>query len=247
MIPAVLRMAFSLSVLATCGGLVAACGGGGGGPIAKTRAEAFANAVNLRSGDLPGMGILVPDFETRNGPLFGSCTTHLNASDEIVGAESPWFLRSSGQRRVGTGVIVGRPPVEGVHSIVYVMRDAGLASGNLAAARGAAAPACVERVIVKDASEQLVRGEPYKREIRVTSLPFPIAGVAGYGFRVRGTLAAAVFHQKKRSAFYEDTFGFAVGPAEIVLHTDGATRAFPSVLEQHLLSLLYDRAKARPL
>lgn len=78
-------------------------------------------------------------------------------------------------------------------------------------------------------------------------MPFPIPGVAGYGLRVRSTVAGAVYHEKKRLAFYEDTFGFAVGRAEIVLHADGVIRPFPSATEQRLLSRRYELAKAHAL
>jgi hypothetical protein len=207
----------------------------------------YGKAVNLRGGDVPGMGTLVAGFETHNGPPFDSCATHVGASGEVVGIESPWFVRSRGQRHLRAGVIVGRPPVEGVHSVVYVMRGPDLASRSVAALRRSGAPGCVELLSAKPASRRLVGREPYKLDIRASSLPFPLAAVAGYGVRVSGTLAAALYHQSKRSAFYEDTFGFAVGPAEIVLHADGAARPVPSAVEGRLLSVLYDRAKAHAL
>jgi hypothetical protein len=122
------------------------------------------------------------------------------------------------------------------------MREQALASRNIAAVQSAGAPGCVERLNVGEASGRLVGHEPYKRQIKASSLPFPLSGVAGYGMRVRSTLAAAPFHQKQRPANYEDTFGFAVGPAEIVLHAVGVARPFPSAAEQRLLALLYRRA-----
>jgi hypothetical protein len=216
--------------------------------VPKARAVAFANAVNVRSGDVPGMVTSVRGFETGVGPPpFGSCTTNVHASDRVVAVESPRFLRSGGQRRVGGLVIVGRPPIVGLHSVVYVMREPGLASRDVVAARRDGAPECVERLSAREAAGRLIDREPYKRDIAVSSLPFPLAGVVGYALRVDGTLAARPFHQKKRPAFYEDTFGFAAGPAEIVLHTAGAPRPVPSAEEQRLLSLLHERAKAHAL
>jgi hypothetical protein len=53
--------------------------------------------------------------------------------------------------------------------------------------------------------------------------------------------------KEDRPPFYEDTLGFIVGPAEIVLHTFGSPRPFPAATERHLLSLLYSRAKAHQL
>ncbi|HTD58024.1 MAG TPA: hypothetical protein VK672_03940 [Solirubrobacteraceae bacterium] len=78
-------------------------------------------------------------------------------------------------------------------------------------------------------------------------MPFPIPGVTGYGLRVRSTVAGTVYHEKQRLAFHEDTFGFAAGPAEIVLHADGVTRAISPAVERRLLLVLYSRAKAHEL
>src|SRR5271167_3639489 len=116
-----LRMTLSLLVLPACAALVVGCGDGGDAPIAKTRAVAFANAVNLRGGDVPGMATLVSGFETKNGPPFGSCAAHIGASDQVAAVESTWFVRSSGQRPGRVVGAVEQPPVEGVHSVVYVM------------------------------------------------------------------------------------------------------------------------------
>jgi hypothetical protein len=81
----------------------------------------------------------------------------------------------------------------------------------------------------------------------VLAIPFPLTGVRGYGLRVRGTFAAAAFHQKKREPFYEDTFGFSVGPAEIILYTVGVGRPFASAEEHRLLSLLHGRAQTHEI
>jgi hypothetical protein len=226
---------------------MAACGGGGGGAVDKTRAVVFAGTVNLRGGDVPAMGTLVAGFETANGPHFGSCTSDLGASDEVVAVESPWFLRYRGQRRGRIYTVRARPPVEGVHSVVYVLRESGLASRDVGALRTGDAAACVQRLSVREASGRFIGREPRKCQIKALALPFPLAGVTGYGLRVRGKLAGATFHQRKRLAFYEDTFGFAVGPAEVVLYAEGVERPYPPAMERRALSLLYQRAKAHAL
>jgi hypothetical protein len=140
-----------------------------------------------------------------------------------------------------------QPPVEGAHSVVYVMREPALASRNVASGRTAVAPECITKLSAQYASGRVIGHEPYKLRISASAIPFPVAGVAGYGLRVQGTLSASLYHLKKRSAYYEDTFGFAVGPAEIVLHATGVPWPFPASEERRLLSLLYDRAKAHAL
>jgi hypothetical protein len=248
MIPHVLRMTLSLLALATCSALVAACGGGGSDPVSKAHAVSYANAVNLRAGDVRGMTNVLSGYEVRSAPPFGvfDCATHVSRSDEVVALSSPWFLRSTGQPQTRLSLLRPRLPLETTHSVVYVMRAPAFASHNVAAAGTPSARACVERN-VRQASERLVGRELLKRQIKVTSLTLPPSGIAGFGMRVSGTLAAAKFHQKTRPAFYEDTFGFAVGSAEVVLRAAGVARPFPSAMERRLLSLLYKRAKAHAL
>jgi hypothetical protein len=249
MMAPVSRPAISLLALCLCSSLLVACGSAGGVHLSKTQAQAFATAVNLRNDDLPGMGTLVAGFQAKDGPPFRGCTTHIAAADIVRAIDSPWFLRSKQQRRFGAHVLAGRPPVEAVHSVVYVMNQPALARNNIAAARNPDTAACVQRAAIKESSGRLIGHEAYKREIHATSLPFPLIGVPAfsrsipaYGLRVTGTIAGAVYHQKDRQKFYDDTFGFAVGPVEIVLHADGVGRPFPAEEERHLLFVLYGRA-----
>jgi hypothetical protein len=232
---------------ATCGALASACGGEAGSPLPKTRAVAFADAVNLRPSDVPWLGISVFAFQNRNLPPFNSCTTRLDSSDEVVAVHSSWFLHARSERHFGPQVVALRPPVEAVNSRVYVMRTSRLATGGVAAARSASIASCVQRTIVKESSGQLIGREPRKSQIEASPLSFPLAGVVGYGWRVRGTLAASSYHLRKRPTFFEDTFGFAVGPAVIVLHASGLGLPFPATAEHRLLSRLYSRAKTSPL
>jgi hypothetical protein len=241
---AVACRAVMLAAFAVCV-VLAGCGGGGIAVVGKTRAIAFAHTVNLRDADVPAMATIVASFETKNRPPFSGCTTRVATADQVAAVESPWFLRSKSRSRNRFAVPV--PPVEGVHSVVYVMRGSGVASRNVASGRRAGAPECVTGQSVLDAAGAFSGREPRKAGIRGSAIPFPLAGVAGYGLRVQGTFAAAYYHLKQRPAYYEDTFGFAVGPAEIVLHDVGVERPFPAGEERRLLSLLYDRANAHAL
>jgi len=240
---------FVNSLLALSSFLLAACGGAGTTHLSKAQAQAFATAVNLRNHDLPEMGTFVAGFQTKNGPPFSGCAVHITAAEEVRAVDSPRFLRSKQQRHVGTRVLAGTPPVRATHSVVYVMTEPAVARNNIDSLRNAGSAGCVQRQAIKDSSGRLIGHEPYKREIHATSLPFPLTGVPAfsrsipaYGLRVTGTIAAAVYHQQHRQKFYEDTFGFAVGPVEIVLHADGVGRPFPAEEERHLLSVLYGRA-----
>lgn len=229
-----------------CVNVIGGCGVGGTDPATKPRAIAFARAVNIRRADVPGMSVYVAAFETKNGPPYSDCTTNVDARDRVAAMESPWLLRS--KRRLPSPVRFAMPvpPVESVHSVVYVMREPVIASRNVASGRRATTPECLMRLRTKETSGRLIGDEPYKLGISASSIPFPLAGVAGYGLRVQGTLAAAVYHLKMRPTYYEDTFGFAVGPSEIVLVFAGVERPFPFGEERRLLSL-YSRAKAQQI
>jgi hypothetical protein len=193
------------------------------------------------------METLVLGFQTADGPPFGNCAPRVGSLNEVVAQESPRFVRSLGKKYALVHGTLPRGPTEGVHSIVYVTKGANLARDNVAAARDRNALGCVARLRAREARGRFIDGEPYKRGIKVSSLFFPVPSVAGYGFRVSGTVAGAAYREKKRLPFYEDTFGVAVGSSEIVLHADSIVRPVSSAEEGRLLSLLYDRAKARPL
>jgi hypothetical protein len=243
---AAVKLAVAIFAIGILGTMMVACGGTSE-QGARVQALAFANAVNLRASDVPGMGMSVRGFQNHSKPPFDTCATHIRASDEVAAIESLRFVRSRGQRRLRAGVIVGKPPITGGHSVVYIMRDPRIARDNVAAATRTSAPACVQEMSAKETLGRGSGGEPYKRGIRAASLPFPLAGVAGYWLHVQGTVPGTAYHEKQRLPFYEDTFGFAVGPAEIVLHANGVAEPFPAVEERRLLSLLYGRAKAHAL
>jgi hypothetical protein len=139
---------------------------------------AFAEDVNLKSSDVPPDGILVHGFETKAGPPFGSCATRLTRADMIVGAESSWFLRARAVQRLRDGRIVRaeQPPIEGTHSVVYVLRNPGFATRNVSAARSAPMQSCVERASVHGASGHFLGREPYKTQITTSASHFRSLG-----------------------------------------------------------------------
>ena len=233
--------------LMVCVTLVGGCGSDSPDPVTKSQAIAFARAVNIRRADVPGMSVYVKAFETKNGPPYSDCTTSVNARDRVAAVESLWLLRAKHRLPSPVHFTMPVPPVEGVHSVVYVMRRPDIASRNVVSGRRVATPVCLMRLRTKETSGRFIGDEPYKLKIKASAMTFPVAGVAGYGLRVQGTLAAAVFHLKTRPTYYEDTFGFAIGPSEIVLVFSGVGHPFPFAEERRLLSLLYCRAKAHEI
>lgn len=236
-----------LPTAAVCMVLICACGADSAEPVTKRQATAFGRMVNIQRSDVPGMAVYVAAFETWNGPPFGRCTTNVSEQDRVAAIESPWLLRS--KRRLPSPVRFAMPvpPVEGAHSVVYVMRESSIASRNVAAGRRITTPGCLTKLKAKEAARRFVGREPYKLGITASAIPFPLARVGGYGVRVQGTLARSVYNLKVRPTYYEDTFGFAVGSAEIVLVVTGVERPFPFGEERRLLSLLYSRAKTHEI
>ncbi len=236
-----LRGTITAMALTASGVLSAGCGSDPPHLVTKHEAAAFAHAVNLRAGDVPGLTRTVPALPAPSEP-FGSCPHGAPIGSEIVALNSPGFRRAKAER----GESVSSIPVETDHSTVYVMRSPAVVSRLVAVARTAKARDCTQRKLAK--GESLKQGhERFESQIKVSSLAFLLPGIAGYGIRVGGTLAAALFHTGRRAPFYEDTFGFAVGTAEILLSVDSLPQPPSPADERRLLMLLYNRAKAHKL
>jgi hypothetical protein len=107
------------------------------------------------------------------------------------------------------------------------MRTAPLARRELAATVSARGRVCLARVIRHVYAGGKGRGIA---DVEVVSLPSPIQGVAAFGFQVTGSLPPGLPGRPGGHApLYEDTLGFVVGSAEIILETEGIPRPFPAV------------------
>jgi hypothetical protein len=229
MIPSVLRIAATCPLLAATAVLVAGCGASGHSasvPITRAQAVAFARAVNLRSGDVPGMH----GFGGRetNGSVvsFRLTPTHgcgYADSGEEFDVYSPVFRRLD-RRRVGGGYL--SLPAEGLHSKVAVKQRAAEQE------RDFSAHVCDE-----------AQSEAAGRSTRTQALPSPLPGVRMLGERTRRAVPKDVFGTSN-VALYSDRFSFVVGAAEVVLVVSSAPGPPHAELERRLLSLLYDRAEA---
>ena len=214
-----------------------------------TRAQAvrFAQAVNLTGRDVPDAGVVTRSFQTGNGPPLGPCTVQPRPSARVAALESAWFARLRGRpvRHVpGEGRTL---PVQGMHSVVYVLSNPGLAGAYVQGLRKPDAAGCVQRLRISESTG--VRGAALtaKAGLMATSLPFPVAHAGGYWIRVQGTDLTVPPGWHTRPPFYEDTFAFAVGPAVVVLHADAAPGPVPAGEERRLVALLRSRADAHAL
>jgi hypothetical protein len=236
-----------LLLLIVTGALAAGCGSSGGSStssgsliagtsITKARAVAYAQAVNLGAADLPGSSIIKAEGErkapTTAGVEFERCAGGVNPERRIVDIHSPSFSVAS----AGEG---GR-----VRSAVEVMPTAALAARNNAVARSARGRACLARSLPEQSTGQLRHGP-----VSISSLPNLLPGAAGsFGLRLTTTVTGRNLRGGQiRTRVYMDVFGFVSGPAQISLTALGVSRPVPSATEQHLLPLLFSRAREHKL
>ena len=232
--------------------LVSGCGGGSGttgtaataasATAANSRAVAYARAVNLRASDVPGMVSRVRERRAGAPPLGAAvarCDGGVIRADEVVGIRSPRF-RNQPQHQSGQGSASIRLSTEAVTSEVYVMRSEALAHKDVAAAISPRGRACLARVRKRAEAERL------ERHVEVSALPVALAGTSAYGLRVSGVEVGEP-HSSSGAHIYSDTFGFAVGPAEVVLRATGMGHPVKSSTARRLLAVLYSRAKAHQL
>jgi hypothetical protein len=218
--------------LLACGVVGAlAAPGGESTPISRTQAVAYAHAVNLRPGDVPGMHSfggseangLVVKFRLTPATGCGSAD-----SGEEFDVYSPVFRRLGRRHRASVHGYLSLP-AEGLHSKVDVKQSAAEQERDFSAVM------CDNAHIVKT-----------RRSARHQVLPSPLPGVGLLGTRTWRTAPKAMFGTANVT-LYSDRFSFVVGPAEIVLAITSAPGPPRTELERRLLSLLYSRAEAHKL
>jgi hypothetical protein len=237
-------------------GVLAGCGGGSS---LSTGAAEAGRAINLRPGDVPGLvaGPAPRHPERTVGPFGRSierCDGGVAGPRGIAGLASPWFthMKTRGSQH-GSGIVplesLHSPPrFELVHSIVYVFASEAAALRELRAIRSAGARRCIARRMAGDKFISRVNGKPATetpayRHIRVVARP-PWLGPHSYGLRATGD---SRFGPGPARPSYADSLGFVIGRVLVVLFATGESRPLPATTQQHLLSLLYYRARAHRL
>jgi hypothetical protein len=249
------------AVAATCV-LVVGCGGNdvasatrAGMPITRAQVIVYADAVNVRAGDLPGLGGGMPPTkrEITRGPFTAAmekCDPTVIHAGKVIGIISPHFTRSTAHKH-GSSKGLSFTSTEGVSSSVYVTEGPRLASREVSALNTARARLCAKQFFmnekVKGVGERHSEEKRLYPEAEVTALStsaFPDRSVFG----LRLAAAVSISEGSGHTTYYEDFLGFAVGPTLIILSDDGYNpRAFPSAAERHLLAVLYQRAEAHKL
>lgn len=204
-------------------------------PQAQAKAAAFARAVNLRATDVPGFAVSHAQLRHRE-----------SASEKLLSRE----LRAcAGSQREGKALYEANSgeferkaslASQGVSSQVAVQQSSASAAKGLATFRSSRARSCLSRYFAKLLSGLSTHGtRASKISTKYGSPPAP--GTAGaFGLRVTATLS----FRSVQIPFYLDYLVFVDGAAEVSLRSIGTPMPFPPRAEEHLFSLLVERAKA---
>jgi len=125
--------------------------------------------------------------------------------------------------------------------MVAVMPTAALAARDLAAIRSKRGEACLEKALSKDISEGSGGQTPYVSVSKAED-PLKASGVDG-SFEYKMSTDVS---EEDGSSYgnYLDIFGFVEGSAEVTLTAGGSSGPVAPETEQHLLSILFKRARA---
>jgi len=258
-----MRLLAAISVLLASGGLLVACGGSGNTastpartsssatktapPRARTpprssaasaharaQALAFARAVNLRAGDLPGFHA-------------SSEHEHHGAGEKRLEAELLRCADSAGASRgiaeSGSGDFQRRASIISlsVSSEVSVWQTPALAAKELAAFHSGRLPKCLSHYFSGLLSNQQFRGATVSPISTKQGSP-PAPGTSGsFGLRFKATVT---LRHSIPIPLYIDVLGFVKGSAEVSLLATGLPEPVPAEAEEHLFRLLLARATA---
>jgi hypothetical protein len=208
------------------------------GPLTRSRAQAFARAVNLTARDLPGF------TASRAGAERESATERRLQRRFLVCIGRRPSTVGSGSSEVGSPKF-SRAGVldEGVSSSVSFLASGSVAAEELALLRSARARSCLSSYL-----QQLFAGRHYGRvSIRYVKIsqgvpPAP-GSTGGFAWRIR----AGVALRGVLAPFYLDVLGFIYHRAEVRLSSTGLLVPFPAAAQEHLFRLLLRRAEAAPL
>jgi hypothetical protein len=222
-----LALAVTGMVLAGCGSSSSASSTGEGASL-SLRAVAYATAVNLRAGDVPGLAasrLRLKNPKTRHGWLDPVEGCDGGGGQKVTGIFSPGFSAS-----LDHGGILSLLPLEVVQSTVFPAVSPVTASRALQAAVSARGRACFKQFFGSAESQGGDRSrEPVFTQIEVSAPPSPLRNVWVYGLR---TTAKSDFGTTGRSNYYEDFFAFIVGSTVITLNATADPHPVPAATER---------------
>jgi hypothetical protein len=230
-------------LLAGCGGTAASVAGVASPPsgaITKEQAVAYAHAVNLQPGDLPGFTSSGSETEApKPGRLALEeirCSGSVKPGRRIAQIESTEF--SAGRAFYG----------KIMKSTVEVWPTPALVAFNNSPSRKSRARACFVRFL--EALHQRINRERKGRmqigPFTITTVPNLLPGVS-HSFLTTINETRLLRTGAVRAHIYRDIFGFMTGSAEVELEAIGFGHPIPTSTEAQALQLLLDRATVRSL
>jgi hypothetical protein len=228
-------------------GLLSGCGGTAAsvvdvtpstsGTITKAQAVAYAHAVNLQPGDLPGFTNSGSETEApKPGRLAleeTRCSGDLNPDRRIAQIESTEF---SAGRSIFSKIM---------KSTVEVWPTPALVASNNNPSRKSRARACFVHFLnaLHKRTNQERKGRLQIGPFTITTVPNPLPGVS-HSFLTTINETRLLRTGAIRAHIYRDIFGFTTGPAEIDLEAIGFGRPIPTSTEARALQLLVNHATA---
>jgi hypothetical protein len=205
--------------------------------LTKAQAKAFARAVNLTAADVPGFKVSsehheqeTPAEKRLEGELT-RCAGGAARNLQVAEVSSKEFERED------------KNGVQSVQSGVTVEPTAALAVKELAEARSQRGRNCFSHYL-----SLLFKGKKFSGAsigpISISAGSPSAPGTSGsFGWRISTTITV----NRVAVPFYMDILGFVYGPTEVSLFSFGLPEPFPAATEQHLFSLLLQRAKANSI
>ncbi len=206
-------------------------------------AVAFARAVNLTSDDVPGF---TPSEkhnsssarEKRLERAMLRCAGIGAGTGDIAGKQKGVLEESSKDFQLKRQILNFS-----VSSEVSVQASAAQALRGLEAIRSPHVRSCFSHYLSLIFKSEQVKGATAGPVTIQAGTP-PAPGTSGgFGWRVTATFKV----RGVKLPVYLDFLGFVDGPAEVTLTSSGLLRPFPASVQQHLFTLLLDRAKAHKL
>jgi hypothetical protein len=242
--PSLASLVFGLVALLVGCGTSAVGTSGRGAPVDESRAIVYANAINLRASDVPGLvgSATAHQRPTQYGPfgrLGDRCAGGAVRHGDVLGVLSDRFV--GGHERHPSFF-----PIRSVVSAVYVFRDDAMASQEASVKGTARALSCLRRDGFEPPATVTGKGEPLLSGVEIRPVSLSAGRATAHGYRLSGVLAPFLKAPRAggRPNYYEDLLGVAVGRAVITLKLTGSPRPFPATTERRLVSLLHGRAVA---
>jgi hypothetical protein len=243
--PGAARCAILLAagLLAGCGGTVASVVGlppPTSGPITKAQAAAYAHAVNLQAGDIPGFTSNRNEIEApKPGRLALEeirCSGAVNPARRILRIESTEF--SAGRAFYG----------KIMKSAVEVWPTPALVAIQNSPNHRSRSRACFARFLraLHHRINLERKGQMQLGPFTITTVPNPLPGVSD-SFLTTINETRLLRTGAIRAHIYRDSFTFITGPAEVELEAIGFGHPVPAATEEKALLLLLARARANAI